>query len=78
MIFGFLDGHGGSKETMSPLMADETWRHNFLNAAKKVLSLIVKCANKHEDLANFPATKAVTTEEIKFSIAEMWPPLQDE
>lgn len=55
MICGPLEVHGGLDETMLSLIDDVTWRYDFLTSAKKVLSLIVKCAKKRESPRNSPA-----------------------
>ena len=76
LMFGFHDVHDVSREIMSPLIDDAVWRREFSSAAKRVLSLVMKCMKKHE--LDKPPTPASFPKEDTFNIAEMWPPLQNE
>lgn len=75
IMFGFIDGHDGFKDLMSPLIDDDTWRAEFLTCAKKVLSLIIKCTKKDAGEARQRPSFSKTS---NFNITEMWPPLQEE
>jgi hypothetical protein len=76
MMFGFLDGHESFNDDFSPLMDDDAWRHEFLSAAKKILSLIIKCAKKN--VTGISQSHTSLPKENAFHIAQMWPPLQEE
>lgn len=75
MLFGFSDGDD-SLEVLSPLLDDVTWRNDFLSAAKRALSLILRCVRKSE-LGKYQPSPSFASESA-FNIAEMWPPLQNE
>jgi hypothetical protein len=74
MMFGSFDGHESLKDR--PLIDDDAWRHEFLSAAKKILSLIIKCTKKN--IARNSQTQPSLPPKSTFHISQIWPPLQEE
>lgn len=76
MMFGFVDGHDAFQDVISPLLDDDAWGRAFMLGAKKVLSLVIRCTKKQAVSESRPNPSLHKTS--SFSIAEMWPPLQEE